>query len=94
MTISESDIQAQAQRQGSLSDRTLEQLLTKLEQYQPRAIGLDIYRDFPVSAAYPQLIKYLHHNDYFIGLCKISDPDTNNPGIAPPPELSPELIGF
>jgi CHASE2 domain-containing sensor protein/predicted Ser/Thr protein kinase len=94
VTITESDIQAQQQRQGSLSDRTLEQLLTKLEQYRPRAIGLDIYRDVPVSAAYPNLAKYLKNSDYFIGLCKISDPDTNNPGIAPPPELSSQFIGF
>ncbi len=94
VTITESDIQAQPQRQGSLSDRTLEQLLTKLEQYQPRAIGLDIYRDIPVSATYPNLAKYLQKSDRFIGLCKISDSDTNNPGIAPPPELSPEFIGF
>lgn len=94
VTITEADIQAQSQRQGSLSDRTLEQLLTKLEQYQPRAIGLDIYRDVPVSAAYPNLTKYLQKSNNFIGLCKISDPDTNNPGIAPPPEVSPKFIGF
>lgn len=94
VTINETDIQAQSQRQGSLSDRTLEQLLTKLEQYQPRAIGLDIYRDLPVSAAYPNLAKYLQKSENFIGLCKISDPDTNNPGIAPPPELPPAFLGF
>lgn len=94
VTITESDIQAQSQRQGSLSDRTLEQLLTQLEQYRPRAIGLDIYRDVPVGAAYPNLTKYLQNSEYFIGLCKISDPDTNNPGIAPPPEIPPEFIGF
>ena len=94
VTITEADIQAQSPRQGSLSDRTLEQLLMVLEQYQPRAIGLDIYRDVPVGAAYPNLTKYLQKSDNFIGLCKISDPSTNNPGIAPPPELSPEFIGF
>jgi CHASE2 domain-containing sensor protein/predicted Ser/Thr protein kinase len=94
ITITEADIQAQFPRQGSLSDRTLEQLLMVLEQYQPRVIGLDIYRDVPVGAAYPNLTKYLQESDNFIGLCKISDPSTNNPGIAPPPELSPEFIGF
>lgn len=94
VTITEADIQAQSPRQGSLSDHTLEQLLMVLEQYQPRAIGLDIYRDVPVGASYPNLTKYLQKSDNFIGLCKISDPSTNNPGIAPPPELSPEFIGF
>lgn len=94
VTITEADIQAQTQRQGSLSDRTLEQLLTKLEQYQPRAIGLDIYRDTPVSTAHPNLTKYLQNSKNFVGLCKVSDPDTNNPGIAPPPELSLAFVGF
>lgn len=94
VTISEADIQAQQQRQGSLGDRTLAQLLAKLKQYNPRAIGLDIYRDVSVSKAYPDLVNYLQKSDRFIGLCKISDPDTNNPGIPPPPEIAPERIGF
>lgn len=94
VTISEAEIQAQQQRQGSLSDRTLSQLLTKLEQFKPRTIGLDIYRDVAVSKAYPDLVNYLQTSDRFIGLCKISDPDINNPGIPPPPEVAPERIGF
>lgn len=94
VTISEAEIQAQQQRQGSLSDRTLSQLLAKLEQYNPRTIGLDIYRDVAVSKAYPDLVNYLQTSDRFIGLCKISDPDINNPGIPPPPEVAPERIGF
>lgn len=94
VTISEAEIQAQQPRQGSLSDRTLAQLLAKLEQYNPRTIGLDIYRDVAASKAYPDLVNYLQKSDRFIGLCKISDPGTNNPGIAPPPEVAPERIGF
>jgi CHASE2 domain-containing sensor protein len=52
VTVTEADIQAQKNepRRGSVSDRSLSQLLEKLESYQPRAIGLDIYRDFPVAA--------------------------------------------
>lgn len=94
VTISEADIQAQQQRQGSLGDRTLAQLLAKLAQYNPRTIGLDLYRDVAVSMAYPDLAEYLQKSDHFIGLCKVSDPDTNNPGIPPPPEVAPERIGF
>ncbi|MCA1994259.1 MAG: CHASE2 domain-containing protein, partial [Coleofasciculus sp. S288] len=47
--ITQEDIEAQKQelRPGtSLSDRSLARLLAILESYQPRAIGLDIYRDF------------------------------------------------
>ncbi|MEW6498577.1 MAG: CHASE2 domain-containing protein, partial [Cyanobacteriota bacterium] len=52
VTVTEEDIQAQKNepRRGSLSDRSLLRLLEKLESYQPRVIGLDIYRDFPVEA--------------------------------------------
>ena len=53
VTITDKDIQAQGNesRRGSLSDHTLNRLLTTLEQYQPVAIGLDIYRDFPTEPA-------------------------------------------
>ncbi|MBP5976998.1 CHASE2 domain-containing protein [Brasilonema sp. CT11] len=47
--ITEKDIQSrQEMTQGpkSISDSTLAQLLNKLQKYQPRVIGLDIYRDF------------------------------------------------
>lgn len=94
VTINEADIQAQQQRQGSLGDRTLAQLLAKLAQYNPRTIGLDIYRDVAASKAYPYLVNYLQRSDRFIGLCKISDLEANNPGIPPPPEVAPERIGF
>ena len=50
--ITEDDVQSQlgAERGAlSLSDRSLNRLLAKLEQAQPRAIGLDIHRDFPVG---------------------------------------------
>ncbi len=52
VTITDKDIQAQGNesRRGSLSDRTLNRLLTTLEQYDPVAIGLDIYRDFPTES--------------------------------------------
>jgi CHASE2 domain-containing sensor protein len=43
--IAESDIQAQ--NQWPLNDRTLAELLEKLQQYQPEVIGLDLYRNIP-----------------------------------------------
>ncbi|WGV25562.1 CHASE2 domain-containing protein [Halotia branconii] len=47
--VTEKDIQSrQETTKGikSISDSTLAQLLNKLQKYQPRVIGLDIYRDF------------------------------------------------
>jgi CHASE2 domain-containing sensor protein len=96
VTITEADVQAQdpTQRRGSLSDATLEKLLEKLETWKPRAIGLDIYRDYPVQKDLPNLAKYLQQSDRLIVTCKISDRESDNPGIAPPPEVPMERLGF
>ncbi len=95
VTVTEADIQAQKNepRRGSLSDLSLTKLLEKLESYQPRAIGLDIYRDFPVSKEYPDLTKHLQTNANLIAVCKpmIASHDQ---GIAPPPEVPAENLGF
>lgn len=95
VAITENDIQAQKNepRRGSLSDRSLAQLLTKLDSYQPRAIGLDIYRDFPVSNNYPELAKRLQTNTNLIAVCKPST-ESNDQGIPPPPEVKSEQLGF
>jgi len=91
------DIQAQGKqaRRSSLADKTLTQLLTRLEQAQPRAIGLDIYRDFAVDPRYPSLVQQLQKNKRLIVPCKGSDVAIDPTGIAPPPEVSaPNRIGF
>ena len=104
VTVTEADIQAQKNepKRGSLSDHSLAQLLEKLDSYQPRVIGLDIYRDFPVGANYPDLAKRLTKSEgqndnfaaSFIAVCKVSNPETNDQGVAPPPEVPAEQLGF
>lgn len=95
VTISEADIRAQSpERQGSLSDAALDQLLTELYRHQARVIGLDIYRDFAVSAAYPKLAARLQASDRIVGICKSRDPIADPEGVAPPPELTEDLVGF
>lgn len=94
ITIPEADIQSQKQRQGSLSDPTLAQLLQKLDQYQPQVIGLDIHRDFPVGPNQADLATRLKQSDRLIAVCKVSASEVNDPGIPSPPEISPERLGF
>lgn len=95
ITVTEADIQAQKQRQkSSLSDITLQQLLQKLEPYKPRAIGLDIYRDFPVNSQYPDLATRLKTNNSFIGICQVSGSKQQAVGISPSPEIPTSRIGF
>ncbi|MFS0514490.1 CHASE2 domain-containing protein [Nostoc sp. UIC 10607] len=97
VTIDDTDIANQRQngevlKGTSISDKSLNKLLAKLEQYQPRAIGLDIYRDFP--AAQQELITRLQQTDKLIGVCQGSDKTTNTKGNEPPPEISRENLGF
>ena len=96
ITITEADVQAQdaAQRRGSLSDAALSDLLQKLEPFEPRVIGLDIYRDFPVSDRQPQLAAQLRSTNQLLAVCKSSDSESDTLGIAPPSEVPSERIGF
>jgi CHASE2 domain-containing sensor protein len=94
VTVTEADVKAQFDGKGSLSDRSLDQLLAKLEGLKPQSIGLDIYRDFPVGKGFPQLAARLKQSDRFIGICRSKDPLGQVEGIAPPPEVGRDRLGF
>lgn len=92
ITITEADVQAQSaveRGSASLSNRSLNQLLAKLEQAQPKAIGLDIYRDFPVEAGFKPLAERLQSSQRLYAICQFGDP-----GIPAPPEISGDRQGF
>jgi CHASE2 domain-containing sensor protein len=94
VTITENDFQLpeQQQRKGSLSDLALEKLLNQLEPHQPRAIGLDIYRDSPASQT--RLVDRMRQNNKLFAICKVRDSSSNHPGVAPPPEVPVDRQGF
>jgi CHASE2 domain-containing sensor protein len=100
VTIGSEDIEAQ-QRAGllkpgsgiSLSDRSLSQLLTLLNRYQPAAIGLDLYRDFTTNPTERELSDLIAQTPNLIGVCKVSAARLDA-GIAPPKEIPPERQGF
>ncbi len=99
ITIDEADIQYQNQQnmsmRWSLSDQALNQVLKTLEPYQPRAIGLDIYRDFSVTPDAPELRRRLQQNSNFFGICKVASPLDGAPDATPPPsELPRTRVGF
>lgn len=88
--ITEEDIRNQ--KGFPLSDRTVKQLLQKLETYEPRAIGLDIIRDVPIKDGQAELLQHFKQSDRVIAVCQVRD-DTG-PGFPPPPEMPEDLIGF
>lgn len=85
--IDEQDIQ----QMGTypMPDATLAALLETLEQHNPRAIGLDIYRDLPVPPGTETLAQTFAAQPRTFGIEKVLD----NP-VRPSPLLPPERIGF
>lgn len=69
VAITEADIQ----KLGTwpLTDATLARLLNRLEEHQPRVIGLDIYRDLPVPPGKEDLIDVFSQNQNIVTIRKI-----------------------
>ncbi|MEQ8753343.1 MAG: adenylate/guanylate cyclase domain-containing protein [Coleofasciculus sp. G1-WW12-02] len=82
--INEQDIQKLGN--WPLSDQRLAQLLTILKQQQPRAIGLDLYRDLPVEPGYQELVKVFQSTPNLIGIRKVAG-DAEGTAVNPPPIL-------
>lgn len=75
-----------------LPDGTIAELLTKLNKYQPRAIGLDIYRDFKVNPGHEQLLIAYKSTPNLIGIEKLSQNQDNH--VSPPIGLNRNQVGF
>lgn len=85
--ITETDIQ----QVGTypIPDGVLAALITELQQYEPQAIGLDLFRDLPVEPGSDQLNQLLAESPQLFGIEKVmSSP------IPPPPTLPPARVGF
>lgn len=70
-------------------DGEIASLIARLQEYQPRAIALDIVRDLPVEPGHAELVAAFQENKNLIAVEKVL-PDI----VAPPPELPSEQIGF
>jgi CHASE2 domain-containing sensor protein len=89
VAITEQDIQRQ--NRYPISDEVVAKLIAKLQQYQPRVIGLDIYRDVPQMPGNAELLQQLQAvNVTTVMLLG----DAENGGVAAPKGVAPERIGF
>ncbi|RCJ32604.1 hypothetical protein A6769_27410 [Nostoc punctiforme NIES-2108] len=78
-----------------LPDGILAQTINKLDRYQPEFIGLDIFRDVKREPGHTELVKQFEQNDRLIAVCRVPDSnDPNNPGIAAPPKMPADSVGF
>ncbi|NET56634.1 MAG: adenylate/guanylate cyclase domain-containing protein [Symploca sp. SIO2E6] len=82
--IDEADVQNMAN--ANISDEVYAKLLKKLKAQQPRAIGLDIYREFPVEPGYAQLKEVFESTPYLVGIQKVAG-EPGRDTVAPPPVL-------
>ena len=70
-----------------ISDRKVAELLQKIQHYQPRAIGLDIYRDLEVPPGSQKLKEVFKSTPNLVGIELLPD-NKNNNRVLPPPILS------
>lgn len=78
-----------AEHQYPLEDATVAQLLQKLKQYKPRALGLDMHRYQSRGAGRNDLISRFEQNQNFFTVCASASSD---PNYAPPPEFSEQQL--
>lgn len=89
--ITEDDIQHQGQ--WPLTDAQMAMLLEKVDSYHPRVIGLDIYRDIPVSPGKEKLAGIFDRWNNIITVKKIGD--DSHPGVREPYMVQdPGMVGF
>ncbi|MEX0269458.1 CHASE2 domain-containing protein [Leptolyngbyaceae cyanobacterium UHCC 1019] len=84
--ITEADIQAQ--KRFPLSDETIAATLAQLQRHQPRAIGLDIFRDIPQAPGRSQLLTALKAPN-IITITNLGTPIT-----PAPPGVPSDRVGF
>lgn len=89
VAITEADIKAE--NRFPLSDRTIATALQRLQRFQPRVIGLDVYRDLPQEPGQALLAKELQRSN-LIAITKLPDPD--DLGVPAPPHVPADRVGF
>lgn len=88
--VEEADLQQI--NQWPIPDAVMATLLEKLAAYQPRVIGLDIYRDLPVNPGHDRFVKVCKTLPILIGIEKLAD--EQSPGVLPPPCLDSNQVSF
>ena len=88
--VTEADIQSL--KDYPLTDAVINQALQNLEQHQPAAIGVDIYRDQPVEPGHAELSERLRTSDRIIPMCEKKQAE--NRDVPPPPGVPEDRVGF
>lgn len=73
-----------------IPDEEIAALINKINNYQPRIIGLDLFKNVPVEPGSNKLSQVFKESKNLIGIEKILQPGPINPH----PDFSPEKVGF
>jgi adenylate cyclase len=87
VTITEEDLRSL--QQWPIPDGILAQVLARLQSFQPSAIGLDLYRDFPIEPGHAELVEQFQKPN----LITIRSIDALA-GTPPPPASPPDRHSF
>jgi CHASE2 domain-containing sensor protein/two-component sensor histidine kinase len=89
--INENDIKMVGQY--PIPDQAIATLLQRLQSYQPRAIGLDLFRDLTTGSSRVKLSQVLRNSSNLVGI-EAALGSKASLTVKPPPELPPERIGM
>ena len=89
VTITETDIRSQ--RRWPISDAVIAQAIAKLQTYQPRTIGLDIYRDVPHPPGESALTKQLQAPN-LVAIMLLGNADKD--AVPAPDGVPPNRVGI
>jgi adenylate cyclase len=84
--VEANEVDVQRLKRWPLNDETLTRLLRNIQQQQPLAIGLDLYRDLPVEPGHTELVNLFQKTPNLIGVEKVADSQDSS-AVAPPPVL-------
>ncbi len=87
--ITEEDIEQR--QEWPLSDQTVAEAVEILQRDRPRVIGVDIYRSTPRPPGRDRLLEALADPNV-VAITKLGD--ATSAGVAPPPSIPPERVGF
>ncbi|MDY6940815.1 MAG: CHASE2 domain-containing protein [Cyanobacteriota bacterium] len=91
VTATEADVQKYG---FPIPDGILAETIAKLETHQPRTVALDILRDRPVEPGHEDLVRQFKTHTP-IGICSAREANNpNKPGVAPPPDLPADRLGY
>ena len=85
VTITDADLQRF--KATTLPDGVYATAIERLKAMGPRAIGLDIYRDFPQPPGHDRLLQVFNTTPYLVGIAKVRG-ETPADRVAPPPALA------